>query len=134
MLYAAIVRPWPWRFFCPTARTGSFGKGNRLTILGLGTREQTRPNDLTRPQRHHAGPARGLRGHAAHYCEEWGNPSSAFKFGSKLRGVIETACAQDASSRCITGSGKGGAWRLHGFRRSRVAGPARFWGFPLPNG
>src|ERR1017187_7955383 len=31
-------------------------------------------------------------------------------------------------------SGKGGAWRLHGFRRSRVAGPARFWGFPLPNG
>ena len=28
---------------------------------------------------------------------------------------------------------KGGAWRLHGFRRSRVAGPARFWGFPLPN-
>jgi hypothetical protein len=21
-----------------------------------------------------------------------------------------------------------------GFRRSRVAGPARFWGFPLPNG
>ena len=28
----------------------------------------------------------------------------------------------------------GGAWRLHGFRRSRVAGPARSWGFPLPNG
>ena len=31
-------------------------------------------------------------------------------------------------------AGKGGAWRLHGFRRYRVAGPARFWGFPLPNG
>ena len=55
-------------------------------------------------------------------------------FGAKLRGVIETARAQDASSRCITDSGKGGAWRLHGFRRSRVAGPARFWDFPLPNG
>jgi hypothetical protein len=39
-----------------------------------------------------------------------------------------------AGSRCITDSGKGGAWRLHGFRRSRVAGLARFWGFPLPNG
>src|ERR1019366_9436583 len=42
--------------------------------------------------------------------------------------------AWHTSSRCITDSGKGGAWRLHGFRRSRVAAPARFWGFPLPNG
>ena len=32
------------------------------------------------------------------------------------------------------GLGKG--WRLASprLRRSRVAGPARFWGFPLPNG
>ena len=34
----------------------------------------------------------------------------------------------------FTDSGKGGAWRVHGCRRSWVAGPARFWGFPLPNG
>ena len=27
---------------------------------------------------------------------EWGNPSSAYKFGSKLKGVIETARAQVA--------------------------------------
>ena len=26
-----------------------------------------------------------------HPSEEWGNPSSAYKFGSKLKGVIETA-------------------------------------------
>jgi cysteine desulfurase len=31
-----------------------------------------------------------------YFCEEWGNPSSAYKFGSKLRGVIETARAQVA--------------------------------------
>ena len=35
-----------------------------------------------------------------------------------LRGVIETACAQNASSRCITDSGKGGAWRILGYLRS----------------
>ena len=29
-----------------------------------------------------------------YFCEEWGNPSSAYKFGSKLKGVIETARAQ----------------------------------------
>jgi cysteine desulfurase len=29
-------------------------------------------------------------------CEEWGNPSSAYKFGSKLKGVIEMARAQVA--------------------------------------
>jgi cysteine desulfurase len=27
---------------------------------------------------------------------EWGNPSSTYKFGSKLKGVIETARAQVA--------------------------------------
>jgi hypothetical protein len=27
------------------------------------------------------------------FPEEWGNPSSAYKFGSKLKGVIETARA-----------------------------------------
>ena len=37
----------------------------------------------------------------------------------------------NTSSRCITDSGTGGAWRLHGFRRSRVAGPACFWGFSV---
>src|ERR1035437_4925695 len=42
--------------------------------------------------------------------------------------------AWNASSWCITDSGKDGAWRLHGFRRCRAAGPARFWGFPFPNG
>jgi cysteine desulfurase len=26
-----------------------------------------------------------------YFCEEWGNPSSAYKFGSKLKGVMETA-------------------------------------------
>jgi cysteine desulfurase len=31
-----------------------------------------------------------------YFCEEWGNPSSAYKFGSKLEGVIETARAQVA--------------------------------------
>ena len=27
------------------------------------------------------------------FCEEWGNPSSAYKFGPKLKGVIEIARA-----------------------------------------
>ena len=31
-----------------------------------------------------------------YFCEEWGNPSSTYKFGSKLKGVIETAWAQVA--------------------------------------
>ena len=31
-----------------------------------------------------------------YFCEEWGNPSSVYKFGSKLKGVIETARAQVA--------------------------------------
>ena len=31
-----------------------------------------------------------------YFCEEWGNPSSAYKFGSTLKGVIETAQAQAA--------------------------------------
>jgi cysteine desulfurase len=31
-----------------------------------------------------------------YFWEEWGNPSSAYKFGSKLKGVIETARAQVA--------------------------------------
>ena len=31
-----------------------------------------------------------------YFCQEWGNPSSAYKFGSKLKGVIETARAQIA--------------------------------------
>jgi cysteine desulfurase len=31
-----------------------------------------------------------------YFCEEWGNPSSAYKFGSKLKGVIETARSQVA--------------------------------------
>ena len=31
-----------------------------------------------------------------YFCEEWGNPSSAYKFGSKLKGVIGTARAQVA--------------------------------------
>ena len=31
-----------------------------------------------------------------YFCEQWGNPSSAYKFGSKLKGVIETARAQVA--------------------------------------
>ncbi len=30
------------------------------------------------------------------FYDEWGNPSSAYKFGSKLKGVIETARAQVA--------------------------------------
>ena len=29
-----------------------------------------------------------------YFCEQWGNPSSAYKFGSKLKGMIETARAQ----------------------------------------
>ena len=28
-----------------------------------------------------------------YFCEEWGNPSSPYKFGSKLKGVIETVRA-----------------------------------------
>jgi cysteine desulfurase len=31
-----------------------------------------------------------------YFCEEWGNPSSACKFGSMLKGVIETAREQIA--------------------------------------
>jgi cysteine desulfurase len=30
------------------------------------------------------------------FCDQWGNPSSAYKFRSKLKGVIETARAQVA--------------------------------------
>ena len=32
----------------------------------------------------------------SYFCEEWGNPSSAYKFGLKLKGLIETARAQIA--------------------------------------
>jgi hypothetical protein len=32
----------------------------------------------------------------AYFCEEWGNPSSAYKFGYTRKGVIETAHAQVA--------------------------------------
>ena len=28
-----------------------------------------------------------------YFCEEWGNPSSAYKFGSKIKGAIKTARA-----------------------------------------
>jgi cysteine sulfinate desulfinase/cysteine desulfurase-like protein len=28
-----------------------------------------------------------------YFCEEWGNPSSVYKFGSNLKGVIESARA-----------------------------------------
>ncbi len=31
-----------------------------------------------------------------YFCEEWGNPSSTYKFGSKLKAVMETARAQVA--------------------------------------
>jgi len=31
-----------------------------------------------------------------YFCEDWGNPSSSYKFGSKLKAVIETARAQVA--------------------------------------
>jgi len=31
-----------------------------------------------------------------YFCEEWGNPSSTYKFGSKLKRVVETARAQVA--------------------------------------
>jgi cysteine sulfinate desulfinase/cysteine desulfurase-like protein len=31
-----------------------------------------------------------------YFCEEWGNPFTAYKFGSKIKGVIETARAQVA--------------------------------------
>lgn len=31
-----------------------------------------------------------------YFCEEWGNPSSSYRFGSKLKGVLETARAQVA--------------------------------------
>ena len=31
-----------------------------------------------------------------YFCEEWGNPSSAYRLGSKIKGVIETARAQVA--------------------------------------
>jgi len=31
-----------------------------------------------------------------YFCEEWGNPSSSYRFGSKLKGVIETAREQVA--------------------------------------
>jgi len=32
-----------------------------------------------------------------YFCEEWGNPSSSYKFGAKLKSVIEEARAQVAS-------------------------------------
>ncbi len=31
-----------------------------------------------------------------HSCEEWGNPSSSYRFGAKLKGVIATAREQAA--------------------------------------
>ena len=34
--------------------------------------------------------------HPFSFYDEWGNPSSAYKFGAKLKGVIETARAQVA--------------------------------------
>jgi len=40
---------------------------------------------------------------------EWGNPSSTYKFGSKLKGIIETARAQAAelNKLCISFYSKG---------------------------
>ena len=35
-------------------------------------------------------------------CEEWGNPFSAYKFGSESKGVIETARAQVAIASLLT--------------------------------
>lgn len=32
----------------------------------------------------------------AYFCEEWGNPSSSYRFGAKLKGAIETAREQAA--------------------------------------
>ena len=39
-----------------------------------------------------------------YFCEDWGNPSSACKFGSKLKGVIETARAQVAIASLLAAS------------------------------
>ena len=56
----------------------------------------------------HARPARGpardssFSTHHSSFCNEWGNPSSAYKFGSKLKGVIETARAQVAIASLLT--------------------------------
>jgi len=40
-------------------------------------------------------PKNPRRNHLRFYCmvtaEEWGNPSSSYRFGSKLEGVIETS-------------------------------------------
>jgi hypothetical protein len=35
-------------------------------------------------------------------CEEWGNPFSAYKFGSEFKGVIETAPAQVPIASLLT--------------------------------
>jgi hypothetical protein len=40
--------------------------------------------------------------HHSSFSEEWGNPSRAFKFGSKLRGVIEAACARSTPVRGVS--------------------------------
>ncbi len=36
-----------------------------------------------------------------YFCEEWGNPSSAYKFGSKLKSVVEAARAHAAERRLL---------------------------------
>jgi cysteine desulfurase len=35
-----------------------------------------------------------------YFCQEWGNPFSAYKFGSEFKGVIETARAQVPKPAC----------------------------------
>jgi cysteine sulfinate desulfinase/cysteine desulfurase-like protein len=37
-----------------------------------------------------------FEGMRPYFCEEWGNPSSSYRFGSKLKSVIETAREQMA--------------------------------------
>ena len=34
-----------------------------------------------------------------YFCEEWGNPSSAYKFGSKLKGVLYHCDAVQAAGK-----------------------------------
>ena len=44
-----------------------------------------------------------------YFCEEWGNPSSAYKFGLKIKSVIETARPQVGATELE------GAWHSRDF-------------------
>ncbi len=59
-----------------------------------------------------------------YFCEEWGNPSSAYKFGSKIKGVIETARVSHAPFPLPGKHFPPNSMRAHAIRPAQCRRPA----------